>query len=76
MREDEPLEIRHTARDTIGGKRTSTNQFEITIKNEWQTKIVSNRINLRLNSNERDIVISRIAGVILFSIEAFPIVPN
>jgi hypothetical protein len=34
VREDESLEIGHTARDTIRGERTSTNQFEIAIKNK------------------------------------------
>jgi hypothetical protein len=38
--------------------------------------VVSNRINLRLNSNQRDIIIGRITRVILFSIEALPIIPN
>jgi hypothetical protein len=28
------VEIRHTARDTIGRQRTSTNQFEIAVKNK------------------------------------------
>jgi hypothetical protein len=34
VREDESLEIRHTARNAVSRERTSTNQFEITIKDE------------------------------------------
>jgi hypothetical protein len=34
VREDETLKIGHTARDTISRQRTSTNQFEIAIKDE------------------------------------------
>jgi hypothetical protein len=36
----------------------------------------SNRIQLRLNSNQRNIKISRITRVILLAIETLPIVPD
>jgi hypothetical protein len=46
VREDESLEIRHATRNAIGRQRTSTNQFEIAIKD---TREIADLKNAGLN---------------------------